>query len=223
MRKPIAAATLVLLVAGCGSSVVLEPTVTCTVGDRTYQPGDTFLDADGCNTCSCGLDGTVGCTAMACVKPCTYGGQQYTPGATFPAGDGCNSCTCQQDGGVACTEKACPSCVYAGKTWRPGDTFPAIDGCNTCACAADGSVGCTKRACACDPSKEWYRHYVGSSPEQCAVIDFACPANTTGFANDCGCGCEQAATCPQWFDCMPPKPCDEASIKAACPYSGITY
>jgi hypothetical protein len=131
---------------------------------------------------------------------------------------------CLTDGsGVACTEKACASCLYGGATYKPGDTFPATDGCNTCSCGADGAVGCTKKACVCDPAKEWYRNYVGKSPQQCAVIDFVCPANTTYFANDCGCGCQQSATCPQWFDCMPPSPCDPAKIKAECPYSGIAY
>jgi hypothetical protein len=262
--RGVLAVALALFVIACGGSIA-SPTTTCTYGGKSYEPGQSFPDADGCNTCSCSADGTIACTAMGCVKPCEYGGKQYAPGQTFPALDGCNTCTCATDGsGVACTEKACVSCVYGGTTYKPGDTFadvdgcntctclqagdvactdracssctyagktyklgdtfPATDGCNTCTCAADGSgVACTKKACLCDPSKEWYRKYVGTSPAQCAVIDFVCPANTTYFANDCGCGCQQGASCPQWFDCMPPKPCDPVQIKADCPYSGIAY
>ena len=32
----------------------------------TYVQGDTFPAGDGCNTCTCGFDGTVGCTKIAC-------------------------------------------------------------------------------------------------------------------------------------------------------------
>jgi hypothetical protein len=34
---------------------------------RLYRPGETFLDADGCNTCSFSQDGQLQCTLMACV------------------------------------------------------------------------------------------------------------------------------------------------------------
>lgn len=55
------------------------------------------------------------------------------------------------------------------------------------------------------------------------VIDFVCPELTTYFGNACGCGCEQSADCPEYFNCMPPSPCDEDAIKTKCPYSGIAY
>ena len=102
------------------------------------------------------------------------------------------------------------------------------DGCNTCTCGANGVLACTEMACVCDPvAEENQRDYVGSSPDVCAVIDFACSANTTYFGNDCGCGCEQSPDCPEWFDCMPtvdgPDPCDEDEIRAECPYSMILY
>lgn len=196
---------------------------TCSYGGEVYTPGERFPAADGCNTCSCGEDGAVGCTLMACAA-CSYGGKVYTPGETFPATDGCNTCKCAADGSVACTKMACASCSYAGKTYKPGDVFPALDGCNSCQCGATGAVSCTEKACTtCSPKDEWWRHYVGTSPQQCALIDFMCPASTGYFANACGCGCEQAASCPQWFNCMPPASCDPAKIKEQCPYSGIAY
>ena len=114
-------------------------------------------------------------------------------------------------------------CVYAGTSYAVGEQFPALDGCNTCTCSDTGDVGCTKIACACDPKAEWYRDYVSTDPAQCQVIDFACPPNTTGFENSCGCGCQQDLSCPEFFNCQPPAGCDVQQIMATCPYSGIAF
>jgi hypothetical protein len=81
-------------------------------------------------------------------------------------------------------------------------------------------------ACVCDPATErQQREYVGSSPSQCALIDFVCASNTTMFQNSCGCGCEQGLGCPDWFNCMPGSGpgCDVDKIKTECPYSGIAF
>ena len=47
-----------------------SPTTTsgavCLLNDKQYQIGETFKSADGCNTCSCGIDLTVSCTELAC-------------------------------------------------------------------------------------------------------------------------------------------------------------
>ena len=102
---------------------------------------------------------------------------------------------------------------------RVGATTLARDGCNTCTCSADGSIGCTKIGCACNPDHEWARSYVGSSPQACAVIDFACPANTSMFQNECGCGCEQSLACPEFFGCEPGSGCDTDALAALCPYT----
>jgi hypothetical protein len=206
------------LAAGCIYYADGEP---CTVQGIVYASGDTFPSPYDCNTCSC-EDGAVYCTTMGCVDTCTYDGEEYFPGETFPASDGCNTCSCGAYGEVFCTDMACPvPCTYAGVAYLAGDTFPALDGCNTCSCGSDGSVGCTKINCPCEPAAEWYRDYVLTDPAQCALADFLCPTNTTHFANDCGCGCEQDPSCPEWFDCMPPKPCDLQEIAHECPYSGV--
>ena len=39
----------------------------CSYGGATYNPGDSFPSTDGCNTCSCGTTGSVGCTKKACL------------------------------------------------------------------------------------------------------------------------------------------------------------
>ena len=84
-------------------------------------------------------------------------------------------------------------------------------------------IWCAKTldAGACNPSAEYFRHYVSSSATQCQVIDYACPANTTMFGNACGCGCQQETSCPQYVDCMPgPTTADPlCSDTARCPYS----
>lgn len=39
---------------------------TCAYDGETYSPGDSFPSTDGCNTCTCGSTGSVGCTKRAC-------------------------------------------------------------------------------------------------------------------------------------------------------------
>lgn len=133
----------VVALGGCGGSGV------CTYNGASYGVGASFPSSDGCNTCSCGADGAIACTELACVTPqCSYGGKSYSAGQSFPSVDGCNSCACSADGTVACTLKACANqCSYGGSTYSPGDTFPSTDGCNTCSCGQAGSVVCTKKAC----------------------------------------------------------------------------
>ncbi|MFT3768349.1 MAG: hypothetical protein QM820_23115 [Minicystis sp.] len=255
------AAILVVPLAMMGCEVQVS-TNGCVVGGTTHAPGTSFPAPDGCNTCTCDADGSVGCTELACVGGCfddagphevgeTWGddcnqctclasgdiactgelcpvtceweGQTYTPGQQFPAGDGCNTCECEPDGIVGCTLVACETCTFEGKTYQWGDSFPAGDGCNICTCSDGGLISCTKLACTCNPQSEWWRHYVADSPAECQVIDFACQPNTTMFANACGCGCEQDASCPKFFDCQPPNQCDLEKIMAECPFSGIAF
>jgi hypothetical protein len=91
------------------------------------------------------------------------------------------------------------------------------------ACNA-GVCELVEAAAACDPSKEPNRKYVGTSKEMCMLIKFACEPGTEGFANDCGCGCEQPSDCPEWINCMPgPMSTDCSVARARCPYSQIAY
>jgi len=74
----------------------------------------------------------------------------------------------------------------------------------------------------CDPESEHNRSYVGESPERCAVIDFGCTGETSYFYNDCGCGCEQDASCPESVDCSPaaqPNPYCNGEGVDLCPLS----
>lgn len=123
---------------GCG-----EPAFCEHNGER-YEPGESFPDADGCNTCFCEQGGFVSCTDRAC--PCdpndpTCGGSGsceldgvfYEDGATFLAPDGCNSCSCW-DGLIACTAMACEPPP------PPPCEAPNADG--TCGGLCDGPVYC---------------------------------------------------------------------------------
>ena len=195
-----------------------EEPVGCLYDGAMYDPGESFPSDDGCNTCTCMDGGGVACTEMAC--GCMYEGDLYAVGASFPAADGCNTCACMSGGQVACTLMAC-GCSYGGAFYAVGDSFWADDACNQCTCAPDG-VGCTKVYCPCT-GDEWFRDYMGDSADECALIDFICPPDTTYFMNDCGCGCQQSNDCPEWFNCMPPSPCDVDQIEAECPYSGIAW
>lgn len=39
---------------------------TCELNNKTYQVGESFTSADGCNTCSCSAAGVIACTEKAC-------------------------------------------------------------------------------------------------------------------------------------------------------------
>jgi hypothetical protein len=197
-------------------------TMACNVGcvhdGNTYLPGESFA-VDRCNTCTCEAGGEAVCSFSCPPTGCTFGGMHYAPGESFESEESCQMCACVEDG-TQCSLVDCP-CTYEGNEFSQGSTFPSRDGCNTCTCA-QSSVSCTDLNCPCDPAVEWYRSYVGGSPEECSLIKFACPANTIGFQNECGCGCEQSDACPKVFSyCPPHTPCDVDQLEAECPYSTI--
>jgi hypothetical protein len=188
-------------------------------GVASYAIGESFPAPDGRNTCTCTAEGVI-CTGIDYGDGCTYNGRKYEIGESFASDDGCNTCTCaEREGGsdLECTNLPCPqtSCLYLGELRAAGESFPARDGCNTCQCSPDGKIACTEKACPCNPAAEWWRRYAGTSPRQCALIDYSCPAFTKMFGNDCGCGCEQAEHCPQYQSCPHPENCSQ------CPFSGI--
>lgn len=128
-------------------------------------------------------------------------------------------------------------CSLVGCAAPPMCSTGCTEPCGCCPCVDGqimGSVVC-KGGCyvaldggaACDPAAELHqRSYVSTDPSQCKVIKYSCIMGTTPFSNACGCGCEQAATCPDWFNCMPgpgAPPCDVTAIQTQCPYSGIAY
>ena len=93
------------------------------------------------------------------------------------------------DAGDEQVQDGCPSGRECYERTMCGSTI-------LCAHSVDADAG----ACGLD---ETNRRYVGKSPEECASIRFDCQVNTTGFWNECGCGCEQDPSCPAFVDCMP--------------------
>ena len=55
------------------STLTPVPSVTaskiCEVGTKKYNPGESFLSTDNCNTCTCTIDSTIVCTQKACISP----------------------------------------------------------------------------------------------------------------------------------------------------------
>ena len=149
---------------------------------------------------------------------CISNGVSHAFGEKFACD--CNTCWCNPDGSISSTAIACATCTYQGQGRFGGESFPDKDGCNTCTCEDDGSVACTDKACACNPDVEYWRHYV-ADPNTCALADLACPENTKGFGNECGCGCEQAESCPEWVNCQPGAGANCDELLAKCPYSKV--
>lgn len=159
------------------------------------------------------------------------GGMPGAGGASPSAGGAPSGGSGTGGGPIDCSNVGCGPPPVCGE--------PCGTPCGCCPCAAgerNGPYVCEGGCYApvvadggktCDPAAETHRRsYVGASPPDCSVIKFSCQTNTTYFANACGCGCEQSASCPEWFDCMPSPqtpPCDPAQIQADCPYSGIAY
>ena len=48
-----------------------SPGPACVYQGKGYAAGDSFPAADGCNTCTCGANGSVGCTKKGCPPPST--------------------------------------------------------------------------------------------------------------------------------------------------------
>lgn len=52
----------------CVGEPVAQPnnTTTCDYNGETYNPGDTYMDIDDCNACTCNENGLTTCTLMIC-------------------------------------------------------------------------------------------------------------------------------------------------------------
>ncbi len=51
------------------STQIINEPVVCDYNGEVYKHGDSFDSTDGCNTCSCGDNGDIACTEMACEEP----------------------------------------------------------------------------------------------------------------------------------------------------------
>jgi hypothetical protein len=185
-------------------------------GDAGTAPGKGGAGSAGGGTA--GVGG--GCCLLAPV--CAPEEIQIAGPGACPEGATCHAVT------------ACCSTIWCASIGQC-DAFPVCDPGDQVIegdCPPDGSCY-TRTLCGttincrdveCDPDTEYNRQYVAMDPGTCALIDYSCPEYTTHFANDCGCGCEQDASCPRYFNCQPgpdPQPeCSEERI-ARCPFSPI--
>ena len=235
MRMACALAMLAVSgVVACGGSVKVDPGGGAGAGPAAAgaspgaaggapgsagSPSPSAGSGNSGNASSSGASGGLGVGGEAGASgTCVVDGVVHAIGEPFACE--CNTCWCDAYGGISGTLIACNDCVYAGRNHALGEVFPARDGCNQCSCQNFGDVSCTEKACGCQPDKEWYRKYESTNVKACGLLDFECPAGTTYFANDCGCGCEQASSCPEWIDCAPGNSGCESS-KMLCPFSGI--
>jgi hypothetical protein len=165
---------------------------------------------------------------------CGDGEKQLPPGEPCPTGFDCYDST------VCCATIRCARAAGqcdAYPSCDPGDreltsSCPPIGGCYSRTLCGT-TVWCVKApstegGTACNPAVEHDRRYIGTSPQQCQLIDFGCPSNTIYFSNGCGCGCEQNASCPEWVDCMPGanpvnRLCDAQLDPVPCPYTKRAY
>lgn len=60
---------LPFILTGCTSISSTPSSVACEYQGITYSEGERFPAEDGCNTCTCGEDGQVACTELACLPP----------------------------------------------------------------------------------------------------------------------------------------------------------
>jgi hypothetical protein len=71
-----------LALGACGSS----SSKSCVYGGKSHSVGETFPDSDHCNTCSCGANGAVACTLLACAPDGGAAGTSGGAGTTGAAG-----------------------------------------------------------------------------------------------------------------------------------------
>ncbi|MFO0744469.1 MAG: hypothetical protein U1F43_02200 [Myxococcota bacterium] len=203
----------------------------CVVDGESHALGTTFPSSDGCNTCACGRDGVVNCTARACVTTCQYNGATWQVNDTFPAIDGCNSCTCLPSGDVGCTVMACV-CDPSAEWWRDYHSTSASEcaamlfACpehttnfsNECGCGCQQETTCGKViACAppgCDPAAAQAECPFSTidSTRKCQV-ESPCPSDgSMCFAPGASIGCGICQNPPEEETCADDAACAEGSI-----------
>jgi len=157
-------------------------------------------------------------------------GKQSTGGAAGATGGATSAGGRLSTGGATAGAGGAVICCNAMPVCAPGENqILSQNDCPTGFQCYSLTLCCTQIWCAkgssdagtCNPSSEYNRKYMGTSPTMCQQIRFNCPINTLMFSNACGCGCEQAATCPQYIDCMPGPGTSSplCSDGLSCPYS----
>lgn len=119
------------------------------------------------------------------------------------------SCSTQSICGttIQCTQSENPPSCGGGPTCPEGTRevsgCPSSGDCEIVS-ACSTTIYCLKEASggACDP-EDPNREYISKGVNSCVGIDFGCDAGLVLFNDECGCGCQQEATCPAYLNCMP--------------------
>jgi hypothetical protein len=221
-----------LLLGACGGNAEGNPGsesggaghggATAASGGAGAMPGKGGTSAQG------GAPGNGGATnggAMSCclaLAICDSGDTQLKDGEACPSGGDCYSrsicCSTVRCMRPAAQCNAIPLCDEGDKQIQ-GECPPDLRCYTRTLCGT--TINCLGSAC--DRGAEYNRKYATTSHDSCALIDFACPANTEYFINDCGCGCQQDESCPQFVNCQPRIDDVPLSVlcsdKATCPYT----
>lgn len=198
----------------------------CELDGVTYEPGQSVPSQD-CNSCSCGEDGTIGCTTAACDDGgisaggggCVVDRERYSVGDVI-SDDGCNTCRCENNLQVVCTDNDCgfEPCVVDDVIYEHDQAVPGGE-CEACTCD-DGSVSCLMTPCLpppdtcslpfesgdCDADFPvfWHNPDTGQCEEQTYG---GCGGNDNRF--------ETLSECLQFCDAQP--------AGTACEVNGVVY
>jgi hypothetical protein len=136
----------------CVDAIVGEVEV-CEYEGKGYKLNEKFSANDGCNTCTCTIEGEVECTARACdpvtgcdqKDGCADAGGPYSDagGPYSDAGSPCDSKLGCYDAGIPPPLDYC----RGDASYKPGETFRAEDGCSSCVCDMLGNISCDKKVC----------------------------------------------------------------------------
>lgn len=204
----------------------------CEYEGKDYKLHDKFQAADGCNTCTCEIDGSVACTERACDGSPAMCDEKYgcPTDASIPSKPDCDpKYGCPTDAG---SPTGAGSCEYLGTSYKEGEFFLTKDGCNNCGCYGAMGIQCTDKVC--------YEPDGSVAPGTCEYSGYLYKIGE-GFAakdgcNKCTCtekgvvACSQFA-CPDDPGAGMPVPndagvCGEFSCptgKGSCTYGGKTY
>lgn len=194
-----------------GSGGALEQ--ACCLAAAVCNAGDTQLDSEA--DCPEGVEcysNHICCDTVWCAPAPEFDtcdavptcGENYVPVSSCANSDNCYASElCGST--VYCEYETVPSC--GGGPQCPPDTrlvdgCPGEGDCQTVSACGD-TIYCLADVATCSPEEEPNRDYVTMGQDSCVGADIVCPAHTTLFENECGCGCEQGASCPESVDCQP--------------------
>ncbi len=250
---------------GCGSTVITLPPAgdaaadaptpdggrVCRFSDgRECREGQTCPSPDGCNTCTCMPDGTLGCTLRGCLDgglPDVTAPRRCTSSADCREGEECHiveGCEtpsyCGPRLGRPCTDDLAPFCGCDGNTFYGSSTCPQRTYSRRGPCASqDGGVTVCRlpdgRVC---PMGERCRAPDGCNTCTCTSRGLSCTeiACVDGGAPDVPLPrtCNSTSDCPPSMMCMgspgcgipwrcePAQPCT-ADIAQFCGCDGVTF